>query len=198
MDYSPRIQALVAALRVLPGVGQRSAQRMAFDLLQRNREGALHLAQALQAAVEQIGLCQSCRDFSETPVCQICQQTSRDPRLLCLVESPADVMALEQTGSYRGRYFVLHGHLSPLDGIGPKQLGFDLLAERLAQDVQELIIATNPTVEGEATARYLAELASAAEIQVSRIAQGVPLGSSLQQIDASTLSRAVAGRSQFR
>lgn len=197
MDYSPKIRDLIAALRVLPGVGQRSAQRMAFHLLERNRAGGQYLAQALLGAMEQVGQCGQCRDLSETPVCQLCAHPGRDASLLCIVESPADVMALEQTGSYRGRYFVLHGHLSPLDGIGPQQLGFGLLAERLAAEVLEVIIATNPTVEGDATARYIAELAHAAELQVSRIAQGVPVGTALEQIDAGTLSRAVSGRNRF-
>lgn len=191
---SPLLDQLIQALRCLPGVGARSAQRMAFHLLERDREGARRLADRLVQAVERIGRCEVCRDFSETPVCALCS-SSRDSGLLCVVENPADLLALEQATGYRGRYFVLHGRLSPLDGRGPRDLGLDQLAERLAEgQVREMIVATNPTVEGEATAHYLAEIARAAEVPVTRIAHGVPVGGELEYIDRGTLAHAFSGR----
>lgn len=192
---SPLLDELVQALRCLPGVGAKSAQRMAFQLLERDRAGARRLADKLIAAVERIGLCQRCRTFTEDQLCSLCRASGRDDALLCVVESPADLYALEQATGYRGRYFVLHGRLSPLDGRGPRELGLDLLADRLTEgQVRELIVATNPTVEGEATAHYLAEIARAAEVSPTRIAHGVPVGGELEYIDRSTLAHAFSGR----
>ena len=192
---SPLLDELVQALRCLPGVGAKSAQRMAFQLLERDRAGARRLADKLIAAVERIGLCQRCRTFTEDQLCSLCRASGRDDALLCVVESPADLYALEQATGYRGRYFVLHGRLSPLDGRGPRELGLDLLADRLAEgQVRELIVATNPTVEGEATAHYLAEIDRAAEVSPTRIAHGVPVGGELEYIDRSTLAHAFSGR----
>jgi len=195
MSYFPaRLDKLIAGLRALPGVGPKSAQRLAFHLLERDREGALALAEALQAAVENIGHCRICRLFSEMELCPLCQSDRRDHGIICVVETPADVLAIESGGFYRGRYFVLMGRLSPLDGIGPKQLGLQLLAEQLNEQVSELIIATNPTVEGEATAHYLAELANEHGVKASRIAHGVPVGGELEYVDGGTLSHAFRGR----
>lgn len=192
---SPLLEELVQALRCLPGVGARSAQRMAFHLLERDRAGARRLAEKLAAAADRIGQCSRCRTFSEEPVCALCRAPGRDDEQLCVVETPADLYALEQATGYRGRYFVLHGRLSPLDGRGPRELGLDRLAERLAEgEVRELIVATNPTVEGEATAHYLAEIARAAGVVPSRIAHGVPVGGELEYIDRSTLAHAFSGR----
>lgn len=191
------LEELIAALRVLPGVGAKSAQRMAYHLLERDREGAARLAERLLAAVERIRHCVQCRDFSEAETCAICASAARDRSLLCIVETPADRLAIEQATGYRGLYFVLQGRLSPLDGIGPRQLGLDRLGERLAAgEVRELIIATNPTVEGEATAHYLAQMARAAGITPSRPAQGLPLGGELEYIDRGTLAHAFGSRSE--
>ncbi len=191
------LEQLIEALRVLPGVGQKSAQRMAYHLLERNREGGKRLATALSEAVERIGHCRRCRDFSESDLCAICASASRDVHLLCVVETPADRLAIEQATDYRGLYFVLHGRLSPLDGIGPRELGLDRLAERLAEDeAQEMIIATNPTVEGEATAHYLAQLARQHQVRPSRPAHGLPLGGELEYVDRGTLSHAFGSRSE--
>lgn len=195
MSFSPLIDQLISALRVLPGVGAKSAQRMAFQLLERDRTRALSLAEALQHAMEQVGHCQQCRTLTELELCRICASSSRDDSQLCVVESPADVLAIEQTASFRGRYFVLHGHLSPIDGLGPDEIGIPLLLERLQQSaVLELVIATNPTVEGEATAHYIYQQARPLAIQVSRIAHGVPLGGELEFVDGGTLAHAFAGR----
>ena len=192
---SPLLDELVQALRCLPGVGAKSAQRMAFHLLERDRSGARRLADKLVSAADRIGFCNRCRTFSETPCCALCSASSRDDELLCVVETAADLYAVEQATGYRGRYFVLHGRLSPLDGRGPKELGLHQLADRLAEGlVRELIVATNPTVEGEATAHYLAEIARAAGVTPSRIAHGVPVGGELEYIDRSTLSHAFSGR----
>lgn len=189
---------LIGALRCLPGVGPKSAQRMAFHVLERDREGGRRLAQALAAAVEGIGHCSRCRTLSEHELCQLCSSDVRDDSQLCVVESPADVMAIEQATGFRGRYFVLGGHLSPLDGIGPAEIGLDQLDQRLAEgQVQELILATNPTVEGEATAHYISELAEARGVSASRIAHGVPLGGELEYVDGGTLAHAFAGRQRF-
>jgi recombination protein RecR len=179
----------------MPGVGQKSAQRIAFHLLERDRDGANSLSVALADAVSGIGHCTRCRMFTEHELCSICSASGRDAAQLCVVESPADVMAIEDATGFRGLYFVLMGHLSPLDGIGPDELGMDQLEAWLAQgDVQELIIATNPTVEGDATAHYLAELAARHTVQASRIAHGVPLGGELEYVDGGTLSHAFFGR----
>ncbi|QWP76061.1 recombination protein RecR [Lysobacter sp. K5869] len=194
---SALLEQLIDALRVLPGVGQKSAQRMAYHLLERERAGGQRLSQALSEAIEKIGHCARCRDFSETPVCPTCASAARDAHLLCAVESPADRLAIEQATGYRGLYFVLQGRLSPLDGIGPRELGLDTLAARLGEgEVQELIIATNPTVEGEATAHYLAQLARQHGVKPSRLAHGVPLGGELEYVDRGTLSHAFGSRTE--
>jgi recombination protein RecR len=189
MKHSPRLAQLIDALRVLPGVGPKSAQRMAFQLLQEDRSKARSLLAALQAAIENVRRCRRC---------DICSSAQRDAGLLCIVESPADVVAIEQSGGYRGRYFVLMGHLSPLDGIGPEQLGVSQFENLLVGDeVRELILATNPTVEGEATAHFLGGLASRRGVKVSRIAHGVPVGGELEYVDGGTLAHALAGRQLF-
>ncbi|QQP96361.1 recombination mediator RecR [Lysobacter enzymogenes] len=194
---SALLEQLIDALRVLPGVGQKSAQRMAYHLLERERAGGQRLSQALSEAIEKIGHCARCRDFSETEVCPTCASAARDAHLLCAVESPADRLAIEQATGYRGLYFVLQGRLSPLDGIGPRELGLDTLAARLGEgEVQELIIATNPTVEGEATAHYLAQLARQHGVKPSRLAHGVPLGGELEYVDRGTLSHAFGSRTE--
>lgn len=195
MSYSPLLLRLIDTLRCMPGVGRKSAQRIAFHLLERDRGGAGELSRALSDAVESIGHCTRCRMLTEHELCNICSASGRDDSQLCVVESPADVMAVEDATGYRGYYFVLMGHLSPLDGIGPGELGMELLDERLAQgQVRELIIATNPTVEGDATAHYLSELAGKHDVEASRIAHGVPLGGELEYVDGGTLSHAFFGR----
>jgi recombination protein RecR len=192
---SPLLADLIDALRCLPGVGVKSAQRMAFHVLERDRSGGRRLAERLAVAVERIGNCSRCRTFSEDAVCALCSNAARDRNLLCIVETPVDQLAIEQATGFRGHYFVLLGRLSPLDGLGPRELGFDLLAQRLAEgEVQELIVATNPTVEGEATAHVLAQLARAAGVRASRLAHGVPLGGELEFIDRGTLAHAFGGR----
>ncbi|HRN63036.1 MAG TPA: recombination mediator RecR [Luteimonas sp.] len=192
------LEQLIEAFRILPGVGQKTAQRMAYHVLEREREGGRRLAGALSEAVERIGHCARCRDFSETEVCATCASASRDAHQLCAVESPADRLAIEQATGYRGLYFVLQGRLSPLDGIGPREIGLDRLDERLREgEVQELIIATNPTVEGEATAHYLAQLARQHGVKPSRLAHGVPLGGELEYVDRGTLSHAFGSRSEM-
>ena len=196
---SPLLQQLIDALKCLPGVGPKSAQRMAFHLLERDRSGAKNLADALVEAVDNIGHCKSCRTLSETDICSICESMSRDNSVLCVVETPADVLAIEHTAEFRGKYFVLMGHLSPLDGIGPDELGLELLEQKLASgDIKELILATNPTVEGETTAHYISEMAAEHHVEATRIAHGVPLGGELEYIDAGTLAHAFSGRQRFR
>lgn len=195
MKNPTSLDHLVEALRCLPGVGAKTAQRMAFHVLERDRAGARRLAERLAAAVERIGNCTRCRTFSEEPLCALCASAARERSLLCVVETPVDQLAIEQATGYRGQYFVLLGRISPLDGLGPKELGLDLLAQRLAEgEVQELIVATNPTVEGEATAHMLAQLARAAGVRASRLAHGVPLGGELEFIDRGTLAHAFGGR----
>ena len=195
---SPLLADLIDALRCLPGVGAKTAQRMAFHVLERDRVGARKLAERLAVAVERIGNCTRCRTFSEEPVCVLCASGSRDRSVLCVVETPVDQLVIEQATGFRGQYFVLLGRLSPLDGLGPKELGLDLLAARLAEgEVQELIVATNPTVEGEATAHMLAQLARAAGVRASRLAHGVPLGGELEFIDRGTLAHAFGGRQEL-
>lgn len=195
MRFSPLLDQLVEALRCLPGVGPKTAQRMAFQLLTRRRDNGKLLAQILQEAMEKIKHCESCRIFSETPMCEICTSLRRDNSLLCIVENPIDVTVIEQTGSFNGKYFVLLGRLSPLDGIGPEEIGIAQLKSRFDQkEIKEIILATNPTVEGEATAHYIAELAKQFTIKVTRIAYGVPIGSELEYIDSSTLSHALTVR----
>ncbi|MCC7197988.1 MAG: recombination protein RecR [Gammaproteobacteria bacterium] len=195
MKFSPALARLIEALRVLPGVGPKSAQRMAFHLLERNREGALGLARALEQAVAEVGHCSRCRMLTDGPLCGICTAAQRDTGLLCVVESPADVAAIEQSGGYRGCYFVLMGHLSPLDGVGPEQLGLPQF-ERLLDEggLREVILATNPTVEGEATAHVIGELVVRRGLRASRIAHGVPVGGELEYVDGGTLAHALAGR----
>jgi len=195
---SALLDQLIEALRVLPGVGQKTAQRMAYHVLERERAGGQRLADALSVAVEKIGHCARCRDFSETELCSTCASASRDAHMLCIVESPADRLAIEQATGYRGLYFVLQGRLSPLDGIGPRELGLDQLSARLAEgEVSELIIATNPTVEGEATAHFVAQLARQQKVRPSRLAHGVPLGGELEYVDRGTLSHAFGSRSEM-
>lgn len=197
MSGSRLIGRLIESLRCLPGVGPKSAQRMAFHLLEYNRDGGRQLAEALSAAMEQVGNCSECRTLSEQTVCSLCSNDQRDRSLLCVVETPADVQALEQSTGFQGVYFVLMGHLSPLDGIGPEALGLDLLEARLASgEVKELILATNPTVEGEATAHFVSEMARAQGVRTTRIAHGVPMGGELEYIDGGTLSHAFAGRQE--
>jgi recombination protein RecR len=192
------LEQLIDAFRILPGVGQKTAQRMAYHVLERDRDGGQRLADALAAAVERIGHCARCRDFSETEVCVTCANGSRDAHLLCAVESPADRLVIEQATGFRGFYFVLQGRLSPLDGIGPRELGLEKLAARLAEgEVRELVIATNPTVEGEATAHYLAQLARQHQVVPTRLAHGVPLGGELEYVDRGTLSHAFGSRSEM-
>ena len=192
------LEQLIDAFRILPGVGQKSAQRMAYHVLERERAGGRRLSEALASAVERIGNCERCRDFSEAEVCATCASASRDVHQLCAVESPADRLAIEQATGYRGLYFVLQGRLSPLDGIGPRELGLHRLADRLAEgEVSELIIATNPTVEGEATAHYLAQLARKHGVRPSRPTHGVPLGGELEYVDRGTLSHAFGSRSEM-
>ena len=185
-------------LRCLPGVGPKSAQRIAFHLLERDREGGRRLARVLDEAIEKIGHCSRCRTLSEAEICGRCGSPRRDPTLICVVETPADVFAIEQAIDYSGLYFVLNGRLSPLDGIGPAEIGMDVLEGRLGEGlVKELILATNPTVEGEATAHYIAELAKSHGIRTTRIAHGVPLGGELEYVDVGTISHAFAGRTEL-
>ena len=193
---SPLLRELIDALRILPGVGPKSAQRMALTLLERQRPGGLRLARALEQALHHVEHCSICRNLTEQTICDICSNNNRDQNLLCVVESPMDVIALEQSGSYRGCYFVLLGRLSPLDGIGPNELGLPALIERLraSPEIEELIIATNPSVEGEATAHYLREATRGLPLLVTRLAQGVPVGGELEYLGGSTLTHALSGR----
>jgi recombination protein RecR len=194
MSFSPLIRQLIDSLRIQPGVGQKTAQRMALQMLERDRSGALRLAQALTQAMEGVGHCTHCRSLSEDEVCQLCLDPRRDDSLLCVVEGPMDVYAVAQTG-YRGRYFVLKGHLSPLDGLGPEAIGIPELLARIKQgSFSEVILATNPTVEGEATAHYIAQLLANKGPIASRIAHGMPLGGELELVDGGTLAHALAGR----
>jgi recombination protein RecR len=186
---------MIDALRSLPSVGPKSAQRMALHLLERDREGALALASALCEAVEKVGHCRLCRNFTELDVCEICSDLRRDHTMVCVVETPADVLAIEMSASFRGLYFVLMGHLSPIDGIGPAEIGLDNFHQRVVDDgIEEVILATNPTVEGEATAYYITDMLQSLGIRVSRIAHGVPLGGELEYVDGSTLAHALSGR----
>ena len=195
MKHSPALAALIDALRALPGVGPKSAQRMAFHLLQDARPAAQALADSLERALERVGRCRRCRMLTEAELCDICSNPQRDASLLCVVESPADVVAIEQSAGYRGHYFVLMGHLSPLDGIGPEQLGVrEFEALLAAGGVREVILATNPTVEGEATAHFFSELVLQRGLRASRIAHGVPVGGELEYVDGGTLAHAMAGR----
>ncbi|RLA49417.1 MAG: recombination protein RecR [Gammaproteobacteria bacterium] len=195
MNFSPAIQNLIDALRCLPGVGPKSAQRMTLHLLERDREGAAVLSAALQEAVDRVGHCGRCRNFTELDICEICSNPKRDATTICIVETPADVLAVELSGSFSGIYFVLMGHLSPIDGIGPAEIGLEKLHQRIVdEDIGEVILATNPTVEGEATAYYLTDMLQIEGVRVSRIAHGVPLGGELEYVDGSTLAHALSGR----
>jgi recombination protein RecR len=191
------LDELIAALRCLPGVGPRSAQRMAYHLLQRDREGALSLASALQQAATHIKHCSRCNNFSEQEVCGLCASASRDERLLCVVEMPADLLMMEQTQCYTGLYYVLMGRLSPLDGIGARELHLDRLTRRVQEQPCEVILATNFTVEGDATAHYLATQLQALGVKVSRIARGLPVGGELEQVDSGTLAQAMLERREW-
>jgi len=198
MPYPRPVDQLIQALRTLPGVGPRSAQRMAFYLLERGRDDGLSLAKILKETLTQVGHCKRCRTFSESNLCSICSNTKRDSSILCIVETPLDALIIEQTNSYYGLYFILMGHLSPIDGIGPNEIGINDLTNLLnleKDNIQELIIATNPTVEGEATAHYIANLAhSLNKFKCSRIAHGIPFGGELEYTDSNTLAQAIARR----
>ena len=195
MSDSPAIESLKQALRRLPGVGPKSAQRMAFHLLARDRDGARQIAEALRAALDRVGHCRRCNDFSEDEICPLCASPRRDQTLLCVVESPADLSSIEQSNAFNGQYFVLMGRLSPLDGIGPDEIGIHRLEALLDEGrVKEVVLATNLTVEGEATAHYISELARTRGIRATRIAYGVPVGGELEYTDRGTLARALTGR----
>ena len=198
MSESSLLKELVDALRCLPGVGARTAQRMAFHLLEHDRRGGEHLAHTLSEAMQKVRHCERCRTLTEQDVCRLCSNPGREAALLCVVEHPSDVVAIEQATGYRGFYFVLGGRLSPLDGIGPDDIGLDVLEARLdSTEIEELILATNPTVEGEVTAHYISELAAKRGIATSRIAHGVPVGSELEYVDSGTLSHAFEGRRKY-
>ena len=193
--YGNVIDQLIDALRCLPGVGAKSAQRMALQLLERDRVAASHLSESIAEAVEKVGRCAECRTLTEHQICAICSNVRRSSGEICVVENPADLYAIEQAGSFQGQYFVLLGHLSPIDGIGPEQLGIDQLIERLQNtEVDEVILATNLTVEGEATAHFIADKAKALGVTVSRIAYGVPMGGELEYVDGGTLNVALQSR----
>ena len=198
MSGSSLVNQLIEALRCLPGVGPKSAQRMAYYLLERDRLGAENLSIILAKAVKEVGHCEQCRSLSEKKLCDICISPNRDRTMLCIVESPSDVQVIEQSTDYKGLFFVLMGHLSPLDGIGPEEIGLELLANRLDQgEVKEVVLATNFTVEGEATAHYISEMVNSRNITASRIAHGVPVGGELEYVNSTTLSRAFSGRQTF-
>ncbi len=196
MKFTPLIEELIESLKILPSVGPKSAQRIAFQLLERQQKGAKRLSHAIDSALSGVCRCQQCRNFSEQPVCEICQsELRRDTRQLCIVASPMDVLAIEETGHYKGLYFVLMGLLSPIDGIGPEELGLDNLEQQLSHDsIDELILATSPSVEGEATAYYISEMAAQYQLSVTRLAQGLPSGGELASIDGKTLGHAFSGR----
>ena len=194
MSFSPLIRQMIDAFRVLPGVGQKTAQRMALQLLERDRSGGQRLAEALSQAMEGVGYCRQCRSLSEEEVCHLCSDLRRDETVLCIVQGPVDVYAVEQTG-YRGRYFVLKGHLSPLDGLGPETIGIPELIGRINNaNFSEVILATNPTVEGDATAHYIAQILADKNLSITRLAHGMPLGGELEMVDGGTLSHAFSGR----
>ena len=197
MNTPSSLEEMIAALRCLPGVGPKSAQRMAYHLLQRDKPGALRLAQALAHAVECIHHCVKCNNYAEEEICALCCSQKRDESLLCIVEMPADLLMMEQTQCYRGMYFVLMGRLSPLDGVGPRDLPLDRLVRRAQEKIDEVILATNFTVEGDATAHYITTLLSAQGIKVSRIARGLPVGGELEYVDSGTLAQAVLERRVF-
>lgn len=192
------VKELIQSLCCLPGVGTKSAQRMAFHLLQRNRDGGQQLSQILSQAMLEVGFCQQCRTLTEHNLCEICSNSLRDTETLCIVESSADAWVIDQATNFKGKYFVLHGRLSPLDGIGPDQLGFDQLEQRLRNgELKEIILATNSTVEGQATAHFISEVATKYQIRCTRIAHGIPMGGELEFIDSSTLSHAFNGRREL-
>ena len=196
--FSPLINELIQALRVLPGVGPKSAQRMALHLLEHKRDAALKLARTLDSAIAHVQRCSSCRNLTEEDLCHICTNPKRNPRELCVVESPADVIAIEQSAMFSGHYFVLHGKLSPIDGVGPEEIGLHELEQRFqTHSFDEIIIATNPSMEGEATAYFISEKAKKYDLKVSRIAHGVPLGGELEYIDGSTLAHALSRRQEL-
>ncbi|MFK5914907.1 MAG: recombination mediator RecR [Woeseiaceae bacterium] len=198
MSSSLLVNQLIDALRCLPGVGPKSAQRMAYHLLERERVAAENLSIVLAKAVKEVGHCEQCRSLSELTICDLCNSTNRDRSLLCIVETPSDVHVIEQSTNYKGLFFVLMGHLSPLDGIGPEDIGLDLLATRLDEgEIKEVVLATNFTVEGEATAHFISEMVNARSITASRIAHGVPVGGELEYVNSSTLSHAFNGRQVF-
>ena len=199
MSASPLLEKLIKSLQIMPGIGSRSAVRIAYHLLDRRREESVQLADTLKEAVEKIGLCSQCRDYSEEEICPICASFKRKQSgQLCVVETPSDLLAVESSGNYFGQYFVLHGHLSPIDGVGPTELGIDILMQRLASgEVKELILATNPTVEGDATASYIAALAKRHNISVSKLASGVPLGGDLDNIDEQTIAASLTHRRPY-
>ena len=198
MSSSPSLLELVNALTCLPGVGQKSAQRMALHLIERDQESAGILANALLGALEKVRHCKRCRNFSDTDLCQICSNQNRNTTILCVVETPADVFAIESSGAFQGTYYVLLGRLSPLDGIGPDQLGLDLLEGYLGEgEVEEIILATSATVEGDITSQFVADVARKFNIRTSRLARGIPLGGELEFVDSGTLSRALSGRQQI-
>lgn len=198
MSSSPSLAELVNALKCLPGVGQKSAQRMALHLIERDQIGAKRIANAMLTALEKVQHCKQCRNFSDTVLCDICGSQKRDAATLCIVETPADVLAIEASGAYQGLYYVLLGRLSPLDGIGPDQLGLDTLEDHLNRGViEEIILATSATVEGDITAQFVADIAGKFTIKTSRLARGIPLGGELEFVDSGTLSRALSGRQQY-
>jgi len=198
VKHAPLVDQLINAFTCLPGVGPRSAQRMAYALLDRGRESGRRLGDALHAAMDGVQHCERCRNYAEAALCPVCDDPRRDASLVCIVATPGDVLAFEQSGEYRGQYFVLMGELSPLDGVGPRELGLDVLEQRLKEgQISELILATGTTVEGEATAHYVLDLAQDAGVGVSRIAQGVPMGGELEFVDGATLAQALKGRRPF-
>lgn len=199
MSYSPLIQQLVTALTAFPGVGSKTAQRMAFYVLEKNRGAGIDIANALLQAVEQVKHCGKCRTLSEQELCNICASTRRDASLLCVVENPTDVFAIEHSNEFNGYYFVLSGSLSPIDGVGPDDIGIPQLIDRVSSEsISEVILATSTTLEGEATAFYIAEqLSRLGDLSVSRIAHGVPLGGELEYVDGGTIARAIHGRMKY-
>lgn len=197
MNTDSLIDQLIEAFRCLPGVGPKTAQRMVYHLLQRDQAGGLKLAEQLTTTLNKVSRCSQCRDLTEHEVCQLCRHPTRQSDTLCVVESPADVIALEMTGGFKGRYFVLMGTLSPLDGVGPAELGLELLKSRCAQGIAEVILAIGSTVEGEATCHYISEMLKPTNVAVTRLAQGIPFGGDLEYLDGGTLVHALEGRKQI-
>ena len=192
------LSQLIQAFKILPGIGEKSAQRMAFYLLEKNREGGLNLAKLISTSVDKIRNCSVCRNLTEDTVCEICRDERRNKTIICVVESPSDVIAIEKSGSFKGKYFVLMGRLSPIDGITPQDLGIPKLVENInSSDIQEVIIATSPTIEGDATSFYIKDQLAENNILISRIAYGVPMGGELEYVDNTTLGRAIQGRREI-